>query len=103
MNIDLSKYKVVNGTYYRAETPDEVCQVLERARENRVRLAIAFKAESENRYGRVGRSLGPVKVPLLVHNARSLGGDELWADGIVEIRESQSKRLLYVAPGRDAS
>lgn len=101
MNIDQTKYKVVNGTFYRAETPNEVCEVLERARERRVRLAIAFKAESETRYGRVGRSLGPVKVPLLVHNSRSLGGDELWSDGIVEIRESSGGRVLYSAPGRE--
>lgn len=67
---------------------------------NLLRLAIAFKAESEIKYGRVGRSLGTVKVPLLVHNARSLGGYELWADGIVEIRESQFKRLLYGPVGR---
>ena len=102
MNVDQTKYKVVNGTFYRLDTPDEVVQVLERAREQRQRLAVAFKAESEPKYGRVGRSLGPVKVPLLVHNTRSLGGDELWTDGIVEIRDSATKQVLYMAPGREA-
>lgn len=90
-------YKVVNGTSYRLETPDEVVQVLERARESRVRLAIAYRAESQPEYGRVGRSTGSVKVPLLVHNTRSFGGGELWTSGIVEIRESSGGKVLYKA------
>lgn len=99
MNVDLSKYKVVNGTFYRVGTPDEVVRVLEEAREKRLRLAIAYKAESAPQFGRIGRSMGPVKVPLLVHNTRSMGGEELWTDGIVEIRESASHRVLYIAEG----
>ena len=93
----MNNYRVVNGTSYREGTPDEVVRVLEKAREQRVRLAIAFRAESVPAFGRVGRSTGSTKVPLLVHNARSLGGEALWTDGIVEIRESESKRLLYRA------
>src|SRR5574338_1728658 len=102
MNVDMSKYKVVNGTHYTVDTPDEVCQVLERARERRRRLAIAFREERQPEYGRVGRSLGPTrKVPLLVHNTRSLGGGPIWTTGIVEIRDSATKELLYMAPGRE--
>lgn len=97
MIIDERKYKVVNGTYYQAETPDEVIQVLERARESRVRLAIAYKAESQPEYGRVGRSMGPVKIPLLVHNTRSMGGGGICTSIITEIRESSGGRVLYKA------
>lgn len=96
MNIE-AKYKVVNGTAYRVGTPDEVVQVLEKARESRVRLAIAYQAESTPQFGRIGRSTGSLKVALLVHNARSLGGEPLWTDGIVEIRESNGGRVLYKA------
>lgn len=103
MNVDTSKYKVVNGTFYDPETPDEVCQVLERARERRVRLAIAYRAESQPEFGRVGRSMGPVKAPLLIHNSRSMGGGVISTKLIVEIRDSVTKELLYMAPGRDAS
>lgn len=103
MNVSEAKYKVVNGTYYHEGTPDEVCQVLERARETRRRLAIAYKEESAPEYGRVGRSMGPVKAPLLIHNARSLGGDVICTNIIVEIRDSATKELLYAAPGREAS
>jgi hypothetical protein len=103
MNVDETKYKVVNGTFYDLETPDEVCQVLERAREQRRRLAIAYKAESQPEYGRVGRSMGPVKAPLLIHNTRSFGGGVISTKLIVEIRDSATKELLYMAPGREAS
>jgi hypothetical protein len=97
MIIDQTKYKVVNGTYYAADTPDEVIQVLERARESRVRLAIAYEPESRPEFGRVGRSMGPVKVPILVHNTRSMGGGGICTSIIVEIRESNGGRVLYKA------
>lgn len=103
MNVDTSKYKVVNGTFYDLETPDEVCEVLERAREQRRRLAIAYEAESAPEYGRVGRSMGPVKAPLLIHNARSMGGGVICTRIIVEIRDSATKELLYKKPGREES
>ena len=69
MNTEQTKYKVVNGTFYDEGTPDEVCRVLEYARERRRRLAIAYQAESAPEYGYVGRSMGPVKAPLLIHFA----------------------------------
>lgn len=103
MNVDPTKYKVVNGTFYDPETPDEVCQVLERARERRQRLAIAYREESQPEFGRVGRSTGPVKAPLLIHNSRSLGGGVICTRIIVEIRDSATKELLYAAAGRDVS
>lgn len=97
MNADQPKYKVVNGTSYSLDTPDEVVRVLEDARRSQVRLAINYKTESQPKFGRVSRSTGDVRIPILVHNARSLGGFFLCSDGIVEIRESASKRLLYKA------
>jgi hypothetical protein len=103
MNVDPTKYKVVNGTFYDPETPDEVCQVLEQARERRKRLAIAYQAESAPEFGYVGRSTGPVKAPLLIHNSRSMGGGVICTRIIVEIRDSRTKELLWAAPGRDVS
>lgn len=95
MNVDYSKHKVVNGTTYHPDTPDELIAILERARESRVRLAIAYRAESAPDYGRIGRSMGPVRIPLLLHNARSHGGFGLCTNIIVEVRESNGGKVLY--------
>lgn len=97
MNIDETKYKVVNGTFYDPQTPDEVIRVLEHARETRTRLAIVYRAESRPEFGRVGRSTGSVKIPLLVHNTRSMGGEGICTNIIVEIRESEGGKVLYKA------
>jgi hypothetical protein len=91
----MSERKVVNGTSYDPGTPDEVIRVLEGARGSRVRLAIAYRAESVPEFGRVGRTTGDVKSPILVHNARSLGGFLIPTAIIVEIRESEGGKVLY--------
>lgn len=89
--------KIVNGTAYTTDTPDGVIQAIEAARRSRTRIVLGYKAESFPKVGRVSRTVGPQQVPILVHNERSLGGFEIWTAGIVEIRESATKRLLYRA------
>lgn len=98
--------KTTNGTSYNDETPDEVIRVLESARQNRTRLHISLGDTASGRdwleefesHGYVGRSMGPVKVPLLVANTRSLGGGSILAHCIVRIRESAGGRVLYQHP-----
>lgn len=85
-----------SGTHYRVGTPDEVVLVLERARVNRTRLAIIYRDESVTEYGRVGRSCGPqLRVPILIHNLRSMGGREIATTVIRLIMTSDGKRVLY--------
>lgn len=48
--------------------------------------------------GYVGRSMGPVKVPLLVHNARSRGGAPIAAHCIVRIDWIAERRTMYQHP-----
>lgn len=105
-------YKVVNETYYDKRTPDEVIRVLENARQGRYRLHISLGETDNERgqlgrdwleeymsFGYIGRSTGPHKIPLLVHNARSMGGPALLDHCIVRIRyASGSKRVLYQHP-----
>lgn len=95
----VSDYKVSrDGTHFRLDTPDEVVEVLERARLNRFRIAVIYEGDSVPEYGRVGRSTGPtLKVPLLLHNLRSSGGGEISTTIIREIRTSDGKELLYRA------
>ena len=84
----MKNYKVISGTSYDIRTPDEVVRVLENARANRTRLHVSLGhtdgpnagldwLEEFEAHGLIGRSMGPIKVPLLVANSRSLGGGAL--------------------------
>jgi len=96
--INVNDYHEVNGTHYHNDTPDELIVVLERARENRQRVAIVYQAESIPVFGRIGRSCGPqLKVPLVIHNTRAHGGDPICTGIVLEIRSSDGKQLLYQA------
>jgi len=105
----MKTYRIESGTSYDPRTPDEVVRVLENARLNRTRLHISLgETEGPNVgkdwleewdvQGYVGRSMGPVKVPLLVANRRSLGGGAILDHCIVRIRTSSGGRVLYQHP-----
>ncbi len=98
------KYKECLGTFFKKETPDGVCDVLSRyvGCSKRLRLFLgdaktgkAWPEESDV-VGRIGRSMGPLRVPLLLANARSSGGGAILDHCIVRIQEGQ--RVLYSHP-----
>lgn len=96
------KYKVINGTSYHEETPDEVCQVLETARLKSQRIRIVYGNVRSGTVwpdpkvrGRVGRSTGEVKIPLLVKTSRSSGGEGICDSAILRIEESPGGKVLY--------
>jgi hypothetical protein len=104
-------YKVINGTSYHEQTPDEICEILEYARRTRSRIKIDLGytensvakgkrlgqswGEINDVTGYVGRSGGSVKIPILLHNSRSLGGGGMLDHCIVQIKESKGGRVLY--------
>jgi len=107
----MKTYQQVNGTSFDTRTPDEVIRVLESARQNRTRVHISLGETTDQRgnlgrdwieehdiIGTVSRSMGPVKVPLLVANRKSLGGFALLDHCIVRIRRSAGGRVLYQHP-----
>ena len=102
----MPEYNVFNGTSYHVETPAAVVQVLEQARQNRTRIHVSFGdastgldwLEEWDINGYVGRSMGPIKVPLLVANRRSTGGGAILDHCIVRIRESAGGGILYRHP-----
>lgn len=102
----MKTYQNINGTSYDARTPEEVIRVLEAARLNRTRLHISLGETTTGKdwleefesHGYVGRSMGPVKVPLLIANRRSLGGGAILDHCVVRIRTAAGGRVLYQHP-----
>jgi hypothetical protein len=105
---------VVNGTTYNDKTPRQVVDILERARESRDRLCIRYGDPETGRdwgdprmCGRIGRSTGTIKIPLLIKTSRSTGGEGLLEHVIIRI--TSGGRVLYehpkyqAAPGLDPS
>ena len=99
----MTEYKIVNGTYYSKDTPDKVIQILERFMGTDQRIRVFYGdpktgrdyGEEYDNMGYVRRSMGPIKIPLLVHNSRSFGGGGLIGD---IVRITVDKRNVYVHP-----
>lgn len=97
------KYKVVNGTYYDERTNDRVIDTLENCRRNNTRIVLDYGDTKTgkswgDRYGitgRIGRSIGPIKIPILLYNRRSMGGGSILDHCIIGIKESNGGRVLY--------
>lgn len=102
----MKEYKVVDGTSYDLRTPIEVISVLEKARLKRTRLHISLGDVTSGRdwleefecFGFIGRSMGQIKVPLILPLSRSIGGGAILDHCIVRIRHSSGGRVLYQHP-----
>lgn len=94
----------MKDTSYHAETDLLVINALEAARQDHTRVRIFFGdvatgkswLEENDIEGYIGRSTGTVKVPLLIHNSRSIGG--IIDHCIIRIIKTKSKMLLYNNP-----
>ena len=100
------EYQQYNGTCYHANTPMELILLLERIRicQTRVRFHWGdietgrdWKDELDCK-GRLGRSTGSVKIPILLYNSRSIGGGAILDHCIVKITEAKGGRVLYQHP-----
>jgi hypothetical protein len=98
-------------TSYDPRTPPEVVRILENCRvwphARRIRIRYGHtkgpKAgldwlEEHDVEGTVGRSMGPIKVPLMIHNARSTGGQAIMDECIVRIIDAKTHKVLYSHP-----
>jgi hypothetical protein len=101
--------RTTEGTFYHEKTAPDVIKVLERARRGgaRVRIWCGYTDAAEGEpglawmeeydvCGTIGRSMGPIKIPLLIPNARSLGGGGLLDHCIVAIKSASG--WLYRHP-----
>jgi hypothetical protein len=97
-------YKVVNGTYYDPRTPDALIKVLEQARTNEKRILLTYGdpetgiswGETEDIRGKIGRSNGTIKVPLLIEKGQH-GGGSILDHAIIQVRSEDGKTQLWTA------
>ena len=98
------QYKVVNGTSYDIRTKDKVIEVLETCRLNDTRIVLNYGSietgeswndEGFSIIGRVSRSTGISKIPILLHNSKSTRGRVILDDCIIGIKTSLGKVSLY--------
>lgn len=97
------EYKVVNGTSYHIDTPDDLVQVLEQVRHSGQRVLLMYgnvqtgeiAHELMAERGTIGRSTGDVKIPLLVKTRRSLGGGAISDSSILRVLASPGNRVLW--------
>lgn len=90
------RYRNVEGTFFHAETPFEVVVPLRAAWHGRQKLRL-FLGDAETGLdwneendviGYLGRSMGPIKVPLLLKSRRSDGGPALLDHCIVKLADA---------------
>jgi hypothetical protein len=100
-------YQVAHGTYYHKEPPAAVIGVLEQVRKGGVRIRLSYGDTETGRdwldefsvEGTISRSIGPVKVPILLARRTSFGGPALLDHCIVNIRRTgKGGRVLYKHP-----
>lgn len=98
------KYTIQDGTSYHSETPKKIIDIIEDARINHDRLRFCFGDTNtgkdwEERYdttGYIGRSTGPVKIPLLIKRSNSTGGGGVLDHCIVKIERKMQGYRSYV-------
>lgn len=99
------KYKLFgDGTAYHIETPELLCAVLQSVRSCRQRVKITLGDTKTGREwgdietGYIGRSTGNIKVPLIIHNARSIGGGALLDHCILKVEHANKKDRIKYGP-----
>jgi hypothetical protein len=94
-----------SGTHYHVKTPKEVVTALEDARVKKTRIRLFYGDtisgkswnEENDVMGTVGRSMGPIKIPILLYNRKSIGGCAILDHCIVKIISRY--RTLYQHAG----
>ncbi|MBQ1293588.1 MAG: hypothetical protein IIY21_06090 [Clostridiales bacterium] len=102
----MAKYKVVDGISFDKDTPDRVCRLLLSYMNTnpRVRIRLFYGDKKTGKdwcsefdiMGYIGRSMGPVVIPLLINNRNSIGGNGI-PDGCI-VRITVDKMDVYRHP-----
>ena len=87
----------MSDTYFHPDCPTNIRDILERARKGQTRISVYYgSAETGHGWGdvetgRVGRSMGPQKVPIMLYSRRSIGGSAILTSSIVRITHANKK------------
>lgn len=109
-------YRIYEGTYYKVgikrkdgaveeytQVNDALMNTLKRYEHKEWRVRIWYgdrktgKAWNEEYdvTGRIGRSCGDIKLPLLIHDSRCYGGPALYVGSIIRIDDIEDKKTLW--------
>ena len=94
--VQFRQIKEPSGTFYHHDTPREVVSALEAARasDRRLRLFLGDRETGKcwgselETTGRISRSWGPIKIPILILSSRSSGGGAILDQHIVGIQRA---------------
>ena len=102
-------YTVANDTFYNKDTDYNMVKILESIRERGTRVRFHWGdtktgldwGDVYDVAGTLSRSMGPVKIPILINNIRSFGGGGILDSCIVKITYSNKKQggTIYQHPG----
>jgi hypothetical protein len=94
-----TRYKVMNDTYYSKETSDQIISLLDHLRKMQSRVRFYWGdtktgcdwGDTCDVSGRISRTTGTIKIPILIHNRRSSGGCAILTHCIVRIDWANKK------------
>jgi hypothetical protein len=94
-------YLQQGGFYFHPDTPEAVARTIIRAHQDGARVRLFYGdtgtgeawAEEHDVTGTIGRSMGPVRAPLLIANRRSMGGPALLDHCIVAVIRTDGAAL----------
>lgn len=98
------QYEEFGGLWFSPDCPMNARTVICALYKSQTRITVDYGnpktgkswGETFNIHGRIGRSTGSRKIPLLIHNRRAIGGGGILTDCILSIRTSKAPhRVLY--------
>lgn len=101
----MKQYEKHGNLFFPVGTDANVIRVLNDCYDQKTRVRLHYGDAKTGRLwleeheviGRVGRSTGDIRVPLLIKSSRSYGGGEILAGSIIGIQEVKTRRWLYRA------